>query len=439
MRTSAAREEEVERGETRRDATREAGATPPMVALGECCTAIRGVTFPSGDAKSQPFDGCIGCLTTSGVQDEVAWDSARYIPDHYMRGPHQELRPGDLLVSTANSKALVGKLALVREVPGRVTFGAFVTVLRPLADLSPRYLFLCLRSERARRYFFEKSSETTNISNLGTDDMLALEIPLPPLAEQERIAGLLTEQLGAVERARAAAAQRLAAAEALPAALLREVFGDPPPFDASPLAPSTPTKPGWKWHRLTSLARLATGHTPSRRCPEYWNGDIPWIQLPDIRALDGRVAMDTSEHTNALGIENSAAVRLPAGTVCLSRTASVGFVTIMGREMATSQDFVNWVCGPDLDPSFLMHLFIACRKPIRDLGSGAVHHTIYFPTVEQFSVCVPDPATQRRLAAELTQRLAAAERVIARCREELAAIEALPASLLRDAFGQQSS
>lgn len=207
------------------------------------------------------------------------------------------------------------------------------------------------------------------------------------------------------------------------------------PFSADPMVPLAPTRKGWRWHRLTTLARLATGHTPSRRCPEYWDGDIPWIQLPDIRALDGRVAMDTSEHTNALGIENSAAVRLPAGTVCLSRTASIGFVTIMGREMATSQDFVNWICGPDLDPAFLMHLFIACRKPIRDLGSGAVHHTIYFPTVEQFAVCVPDLPTQRRIATDLSARLAAAEEVIARCREELAAIEALPAALLRDAFG----
>jgi type I restriction enzyme S subunit len=201
------------------------------------------------------------------------------------------------------------------------------------------------------------------------------------------------------------------------------------------MVPLEPTRRGWRWHRLTKLARLATGHTPSRRCPEYWDGDIPWIQLPDIRALDGRLAMDTSEHTNALGIENSAAVLLPAGTVCLSRTASVGFVTIMGREMATSQDFVNWVCGPDLDPAFLMHLFIACRKPIRDLGSGAVHHTIYFPTVEQFAVCVPDLPTQRRIAAGLSAQLAAADEVIARCREELAAVEALPAALLRDVFG----
>jgi type I restriction enzyme S subunit len=185
---------------------------------------------------------------------------------------------------------------------------------------------------------------------------------------------------------------------------------------------------------LTDLARLATGHTPSRRNPEYWDGDIPWLQLPDIRALDGRVAMDTSEHVTALGIENSAAVLLPPRTVCLSRTASVGFATIMGREMATSQDFVNWICGPDLEPDFLLHLFIACRKPIRDLGSGAVHHTIYFPTVKSFSVCVPDPDEQQRLVADLARRLHDASLLLASCREQLVAIEALPACFHRAAF-----
>jgi len=185
---------------------------------------------------------------------------------------------------------------------------------------------------------------------------------------------------------------------------------------------------------LTDLARLATGHTPSRRSPEYWNGDIPWLQLPDIRALDGHVALDTSEHITALGIENSAAVLLPSQTVCLSRTASVGFVTIMGREMATSQDFVNWVCGPDLDPAFLMHLFIACRHPIRELGSGAVHHTIYFPAVESFSVCVPLPDEQKRIVSDLSRRLDDAALLLASCRQQLGAIEALPASFHRAAF-----
>ncbi|MCZ7645975.1 MAG: restriction endonuclease subunit S [Planctomycetota bacterium] len=212
------------------------------------------------------------------------------------------------------------------------------------------------------------------------------------------------------------------------------------PFTADPMVPSEPTRPGWCWHRLTTLARLATGHTPSRRCPEYWSGDIPWLQLSDIRALDGRRALDTLEHINELGINNSAAMLLPEGTVCLSRTASVGFVTVMGRPMATSQDFVNWVCGPDLSPEFLKWLFIACRKPIRDLGSGAVHQTIYFPTVEQFAVCIPPLAEQERIAGRLTEQLGAVERGRAAAEQRLAAAEALPAALLREVFeGPQAS
>jgi type I restriction enzyme S subunit len=210
------------------------------------------------------------------------------------------------------------------------------------------------------------------------------------------------------------------------------------PFAASPTTPTEATRRGWRWHRLTDLARLATGHTPSRQRAEYWTGEVPWIQLADIRALDGREAFDTSEHTNELGIENSAAVLLPKGTVCMSRTASVGFVTIMGRPMATSQDFVNWVCGPELDPSFLMHLLIACRKPIRDLGSGAVHHTIYFPTVEKFSICAPSLPEQRRIAELLRKQMTGVGKARAAVEEELNAINALPSAFLREAFYAKS-
>jgi type I restriction enzyme S subunit len=189
---------------------------------------------------------------------------------------------------------------------------------------------------------------------------------------------------------------------------------------------------------LTDLARLATGHTPSRRRPDYWNGDIPWIQLPDIRALDGRVATNTSERISQSGIENSAAVLLPEGTVCLSRTASVGFVTIMGSPMATSQDFVNWVCGPDLDPQFLMYLLMANRQAIRSLGSGAVHQTVYFPTVESFSVCVPRIDEQRQLSASLLMKLEAAEAARRAVEDQLALVTTIPKSLLRAVFNEAS-
>ena len=54
--------------------------------------------------------------------------------------------------------------------------------------------------------------------------LLAYEIPLPPLPEQQRIAAALNEQMGAVEQARAAAEAQLAAIEQLPGALLRRAF-----------------------------------------------------------------------------------------------------------------------------------------------------------------------------------------------------------------------
>ncbi len=403
------------------------------VRLGEVCEAIRGVTFPSGAARPDPSPDRIACLTTSAVQEEVAWATACHIPVSFMRSPRQVVREGDLLVSTANSKALVGKTAMARRIPHPATFGAFVTVLRPLG-VDPCFLFYGLRTQDARRHFFTESSETTNISNLRSEDMLAYALPLPALVEQRRIAAVLNEQMAAVDRARAAAQARLEAVNALPAALLREVFGDLPTIAASPVTPATPVKPGWSWHRLTDVARLATGHTPSRYHPEYWQGMVPWLQLADIRALDGHEAQDTSEHTNELGIANSAAVLLPTGTVCMSRTASVGFFTVMGRPMATSQDFVNWVCSDALDPWFLMYLMIANRTRIRGLGSGAVHQTIYFPTVQAFSVCVPAIGDQRRLAAMLQERMAVVATARAAAETELATINALPAALLRRAF-----
>jgi len=180
------------------------------------------------------------------------------------------------------------------------------------------------------------------------------------------------------------------------------------------------------------IARLESGHTPSRYRPEWWGGDVPWLALPDIRKIDGQVVEETSEYTNQLGLDNSSARLLPKGTVCLSRTASVGFVTVLGRPMATSQDFVNWVCGPKLNPRFLMHLFRASRKYIRSLSSGAIHKTVYIPTVKAGDV--PEIEEQDRISrlldAKLRQVGALRERIADAWRE----LDSLPVTMLTRAF-----
>lgn len=165
--------------------------------------------------------------------------------------------------------------------------------------------------------------------------------------------------------------------------------------------PDLPAPDGWAWTRLADVARLETGHTPSRRHEEYWNGDIPWIGIQDATQNYGRTIQNTSQHVTELGIANSSARVLPAHTVCLSRTASVGYVVTMGRPMATSQDFVNWVCSEEIDSRFLKYVLLAERDSFLRFASGTTHQTIYFPEVKAFHVCLPPIDEQDRIAAVL--------------------------------------
>lgn len=193
------------------------------VKLGEIYSPIRGVTFQSGEGKPSPFEDSIACITTSGVQDKIDWDSRRFIPTHRLSDKNQILQLGDIVVSTANSKALVGKSCLVSEIPFSCTFGAFVTVFRPiLPDIDASFLAYWFRSPETLAYFYEVSANTTNISNLRVTDILARDIPLPPLTEQQRIAAQLNEQMTAVAQARQATEEQINLLDDLIKAYLRD-------------------------------------------------------------------------------------------------------------------------------------------------------------------------------------------------------------------------
>jgi type I restriction enzyme S subunit len=171
----------------------------------------------------------------------------------------------------------------------------------------------------------------------------------------------------------------------------------PGKFALSVGKPMLPTPSGWKWTKLCDVARLESGHTPSRKYPEYWDGDIPWIGIKDAVDNHGRTITDTYQHITALGLENSAARLLPKNTVCLSRTASVGYITVMGKSMATSQDFVNWVCSNEIESQYLKFILIAERESLWQFASGTTHQTIYYPEVKAFHVCLPPIEEQRSI------------------------------------------
>jgi len=405
-----------------------------QLTLGEVLLDIQaGRSFQTAEVLARPDE--LGVLKVSAVTwSDFQPDEAKALNGDYVPDASHRVRNGDLLISRANTKEFVGAVVLVnRDYPFRLLSDKTLRLVIDEDRASKEYLLFALRAPKARRHIEHYATGTSDsMRNIAHGVITSVPIDLPPLCDQRRIATCLKAQLAEADRGRQAATVQREGAEALLAALYREAFANVVPLAVPPNSDDPPA--GWQWRKLTEVARLESGHTPSRSRPDWWGGDVSWISLTEIRALDGQWVESTQLRTNAAGIANSAARILPHGTVCYSRTASVGFVAILGKPMATSQDFANWVCGDALDPEFLMHALIRARKELRALATGATHKTIYMPTLESFHVCAPDIDAQRRIVRDLKQRLAEASSLRAALDTQQEELAILPQRLLAQAF-----
>jgi type I restriction enzyme S subunit len=344
------------------------------------------------------------------------------------------VRCDDFIISRANTKEFVGAVVHVdQDYPLRLLSDKTLRLVVDQARVRKDFLLFALRSPQARGHIEHFATGTSDsMRNISHGVISSIPLLLPSLDRQRQIAGRLNTAIAEAVKAAEAAHTQIVEIGALSAAAYREAFLDVTPVAVPPTFPVAPT--GWAWNKLTSVAALESGHTPSRLQPEWWGGDISWLSLTEIRALDGTWVEQTQIRTNPAGIANSSARILPRGTVCLSRTASVGFVAIMGEPMATSQDFANWICGEDLDPEFLMFALIASRKAIRDMATGATHKTIYMPALGSFHICAPDIDEQRRIASRLKGQLAEVAALQAALSQRVKDIAALPKRILAQAF-----
>jgi len=322
------------------------------------------------------------------------------------------VKAGDVLVAT------------VRPNLNGVAASTGFCVLRTKADLDNSYLFHWVRSPV---FVTDMVRKATGASYPAVSNRIvkSSSIPLPSLLEQRRIAEVL-------DRADALRTQRqavLALTDELTRSIFIDTFGDMA-GDYVTTREDLVHPRGWRWERLSEIASLATGHTPDRSRPDYWGGSIPWISLPEIRALDGEVAFATDLTITTAGLGNSSAVLLPKGTVCLSRTASIGFVTMLGKPMATSQDFVNWVVGDHLRPVYLMNALMQSRARLRGLSDGSTHKTICMRVAERFRVLAPP----LRLQLHFEERVAVVRRIRRGQRAALREVERSYASLQQRAF-----
>lgn len=189
----------------------------------------------------------------------------------------------------------------------------------------------------------------------------------------------------------------------------------------------------WEVKRLKFAAKRESGHTPSRSIPEYWeNCSIPWVTLNDVSYLkDHDYILDTTNYINSLGIANSSARLLPADTVILSRDATVGRCGVLGRPMATSQHFVDWICHEELLPKYLLFVFRGpMQQEFKRLTMGATILTIGMPDINGFCVPIPPIAEQKQIVLYIDHETTKIDTLISKIREGIAKLKEYSASLI---------
>lgn len=157
------------------------------VRIKEICEFERGITFPASAKENEETEDNIACLRTANIQDELEIDDLIYVNKEFMKNNDLKLvRKDDIIMSSANSRELVGKVSYVRDLVKPMTFGGFVLNIRAKKVLS-KYLFYLLKFQFLTGKFRGESTQTTNIANINTKTLGNHCFPLPPLEEQKRI------------------------------------------------------------------------------------------------------------------------------------------------------------------------------------------------------------------------------------------------------------
>lgn len=97
----------------------------------------------------------------------------------------------------------------------------------------------------------------------------------------------------------------------------------------------------WAIKYLSDFGKVQGGGTPSTTMADYWGGDIAWCTPSDITSTPTKYINATERAITDLGLKNSAATVMPAGSILLCTRATIGELKINSIPMATNQGFKN--------------------------------------------------------------------------------------------------
>lgn len=263
--------------------------------------------------------------------------------------------------------------------------------------LDEEFLYYCLSSPVAYNQFTSIASGGI-VRNLKSDSVKRVTIPLPSLPEQKRIAAILRDHMASVEKARAAALERLEAIKALPAAYLRQAF-------------TNPNAKSWPRMMFEQVSVLQRGYDLTEK--ERQSGSYPVVTSSGI--------MGTHSEYWAKG---------PG--VVTGRSGSIGRVYYIEEDFWPHNTALYVKDFKDNHPRYIYYLLQWIN--VKAVSSGSGVPTLDRKEVHKLTVYRPSAEEQEKIAESLTEQMVSVEKARIAAEVELATINALPAALLRRAF-----
>lgn len=392
--------------------------------LGDYAKFIRGITFKPEQKCDAKAEGAVACMRTKNVQAQLDQSDLIGVPRDIVKNDEKILRGGDILVSSANSWNLVGKCCYLPELDYPATAGGFISILRPInGKLDSNYLYRWFSSEVIQKKVRSFGNQTTNISNLDHRRALELSIPLPPLAEQKRIARILD----AADALRVKRREALAQLDALLQSTFLDMFGDPV---------SNPK--GWdESFRLGDLADIASGITKGRKANGLPLREISYLAVSNVQ--DRSLRLDIVKTIAATEAEIKK-YSLKPGDLLLTEGGDpdkLGRGTLWNGEIAEcihqNHVFRVRLRKPDVQAVFLSWIVASQRGKnyfFRSAKQTTGIASINMKQLKALPLLAPPLDLQRRFATIVES----VERQKARMRAHLAELDALFSSLQSRAF-----
>lgn len=152
--------------------------------------------------------------------------------------------------------------------------------------------------------------------------------------------------------------------------------------------------PAWKNGTISDLGDVVGGSTPSKKVDAYYTDHgLAWITPKDLSQDHSKFFSHGEVDITELGLSNSSAVMMPAGTVLFSSRAPIGYIAIAANELCTNQGFKSVIPKAEIGTAFVYCFLKANLPTIESMASGSTFKEVSGSIMKSVPAVIPDSET----------------------------------------------